>query len=49
MPIQDAPVLAEKRNGTINDASCLVRTRVSGVVRAELEEEIRAVAPIRLA
>lgn len=42
VPIQDAPVPVENRNGTINDASCLARTRVFGVVRAELEEEIRA-------
>jgi FAD/FMN-containing dehydrogenase len=39
--VQQAPVPVENRNGTINDASCLERTRVFGVVRAEHEEEIR--------
>ena len=40
--IRDVPVPVEDRNGTINDASCLDRTRVFGVVRAQHEEEIRA-------
>jgi FAD/FMN-containing dehydrogenase len=40
--VRDAPVPVEDRNGTINDASCLDRTRVFGVVRAQHEEEIRA-------
>lgn len=40
--VRDAPVPVENRNGTINDASCLDRTRVFGVVRAQYEEEIRA-------
>ena len=41
VPMRDAPVLVEDRNGTVNDASCLDRTRVFGVVRPRQEEEIR--------
>ena len=38
----DSPVHIDDPNGTINDASCLDRTPIFGVVRPVLEEEIRA-------
>ena len=40
--VGDAPVHVDDRNGTINDASCLDRTPIYGVVRPVLEADIRA-------
>jgi FAD/FMN-containing dehydrogenase len=40
--VTDAPVEVINRNGTVNDASCLDRTRVFGVVQPLVEEEVRA-------
>lgn len=37
----EPPLRVEARNGTINDASCLNRTPVFGVVRVETTEQIR--------
>jgi FAD/FMN-containing dehydrogenase len=39
-PAADASVDIDDRNGTINDASCLDRTQVFGVVRPLVEEDI---------
>ena len=40
--VGDAPVHVDDRNGTINDASCLDRTPIFGVVRPVAEADIRA-------
>ena len=39
-PAADASVDIDNRNGTINDAACLERTQVFGVVRSLVEEDI---------
>lgn len=39
--VPEPPVPVENRNGTINDASCLNRTNVFGVVGVETEDHIR--------
>lgn len=39
--VREPPVPVENRNGTINDASCLNRTNVFGVVGVETEDHIR--------
>lgn len=40
--VREPPIPIENRNGTVNDASCLNRTRVFGVVSVQGEQEIRS-------